>query len=93
MRVSISFSLDTDKDRDLLCWLNGLPKRERSKAIREALRVHQGRGGVTLGDIYEAIMDLRRHGLVVAAQNAPVSPDDAPEEPPDVAAALDKLGL
>jgi len=91
MKVTVSFSLDAEADRDILRWLNSQPKKERSKAIREALRAHIGRGGVTLGDVYEAIQDLRRYGLAVAAQGRQA--DVHTDEPPDVAAALDRLGL
>ena len=91
-RRLVTFSLDTDKDRDLARWLASLPKGDMSEAIRDALRAHLGRGGITLGDIYEAIMDLKRHGLVVSAEDIPTPTDDL-SEPPDVAAALDNLGL
>ena len=88
--MTISFTLDDKTDRDILRWLNSQPKKQRSKAIREALRAHIGYGGVTLGDVYEAIQDLRRQGLVVVAQRVTSAYAD---EPPDVAAALDSLGL
>jgi len=91
--ITVSFTLDDKTDRDLLRWLDSLPKRGKSEAIRDALRAHLGRSGVTLGDIYEAIMDLKCQGLVVAAQGNPAPTSDNPSEPPDVAAALDNLGL
>lgn len=88
MKTTISFTLDTERDRDLLRWLNGLPKRERSKAIREALRTNLGRGGVTLDDVYQAVLALRQSGMVVAD-----SRDVADDEPPDIVGNLDRLGL
>ncbi len=86
----VSFVLDEEQDRDLLRWLHSLPKGARSEAIREALRAHLGHSGITLGDIYQAILDLKRGGLVLSAQG-----NDAPasDEPLDVAATLDNLGL
>lgn len=92
MRVSVSFSLNSDKDADLLRWLNNLPKRGKSEAIREVLRAGLGRGGVSLGDVYQAVRDLERklqNGVTVAH----AVDSDMPDEPPDVAANLDKLGL
>jgi len=87
-KQTVAFTLDTEKDRDLLHWLSSLPKGDKSRAVRDALRAHLGRGGITLGDIYEAIIDLKRHGLVVQGEPTPTA-----DEPPDVAAALDNLGL
>jgi len=94
VRINCSFSLDNVKDRDLLHWLDSLPKRERSRAIREALRAQLSQSGVTLGDVYQAVKALERklHSGAALIQSAAV-PDDGPEEPPDVAANLDSLGL
>ena len=89
-KTVVSFVLDEEQDRDLLRWLNSLPKGKRSEAIREGLRTYIKGSGVTLGDIYEAIMDLKRSGLVVTARGSTAVAGD---EPPDVAAVLDNLGL
>jgi hypothetical protein len=86
----VSFVLDEEQDRDLLRWLQSLPKGARSEAIREALRAHLGHGSITLGDIYQAILDLKRGGFVAGA---PASDAPARDEPLDVAATLDNLGL
>jgi len=89
MRVTKSVSLDTEADRDILRWLAAQPNA--SEAIRLAIRAYQGRGSVTLGDVYQAVRDLERKlqsGVVMAA-----SPGNEREEPPEAAAALDKLGL
>jgi len=87
-RQTVTFVLDTVRDRDILHWLEG--QENKSAAIREAIRAHLGRGGITLVDVYEAIQDLKRGGCVPGAQAPPVAASD---EPPDVAAALDSLGL
>ena len=89
-RQTITFVLDTVRDRDILRWLEG--QENKSAAIRDAIRAHLGRGGITLADVYEAIQDLRRGGWVPgpAAQAPAVTAND---EPPDVAAAIDSLGL
>jgi DNA-binding PadR family transcriptional regulator len=92
----VSFALDARADRDILRWLD--QQDNRSAAIRQAIRAQIGGQGVTLGDLYQAIQDLRRGGLVVAAQDEASAHIDEPShgepvEPPDVAAALDNLGL
>jgi hypothetical protein len=96
-RVVMSFALDSQKDRRILHYLEGLPRGEKSKAIRDALHTHIGGGGVTLGDVYQAVKDLERRigSGFVSAQTGNVEgsspiPDD---EPADVAASLDGLGL
>ena len=59
-RVVMSFALDSQKDRRILRYLEGLPRGEKSQAIRDALDAHLGGGGVTLGDVYQAVKDLER---------------------------------
>jgi len=86
--------VDSDRDGDLVRWLDGVPKGKRSEAIREALRAHLGRGGVTLGDVYQVVKALERKlgtGMVVASAALPDR--DEPDAPPDVLAALDWLGV
>ena len=96
-KVTVTFSLDSERDKRILRWLEGLPKRKKSEAIREALTAHlghvcrqAGQNGITLQDIYEAVMDLKRSGLAVASQD-----DSGPQSdiPPDVLDNLSKLGL
>jgi len=96
-RVVMSFALDSQKDKRILHYLEGLPGGEKSKAIREALHAHVGGGGITLGDVYQAVKDLERKiGSELALTQAGSvetgfhEPDD---EPPDVAAQLNGLGL
>lgn len=92
--LTIAFSVNTETDADLVRWLAGLPKRGKSEAIRKVIRVGLGRGGVTLGDIYQAVKALD-HKLQAGVIVAQVSSGDVAhvDEPPDVAANLDKLGL
>lgn len=96
-RVVMSFALDNQKDKRILRYLEELPRGEKSKAIRDALHAHLGSGGVTLGDVYQAVKDLdRKLGsgsvLVQAGSVGDVSQTLA-DEPADVAASLDGLGL
>ena len=90
-KLLMTFSLDTEKDKRLARWLDGLPKRERSKAIRDALAAHLGQNGITLADIYEAVQDLKRYGVAIASQDGGKQDDD-----PALTEALEnlsKLGL
>ncbi len=93
--VTVSFTLDDQADREIVQWLARLPKRRKSAAIREALRGHLQGQGITLSDIYQAVREIDRKlatGAIVVGVNDPSDAIDA-NEPPDVAAALDNLGL
>jgi len=94
-KVTMTFSLDSERDRRILRHLKGLPRGKRSETIREALNVHLGGSGVTLADLYQAVKDLERKMcgdlLLVRADNAGSRQQSA--EPDDVAANLDSLGL
>lgn len=88
MRVSVAF--DSERDAALLAWLEAQPNK--SEAIREALTARaQGPQvqAATLGDVVRAIESLgqRIAGVQVGAP-APVV-----EEDPELAAALDSLGI
>jgi predicted transcriptional regulator len=93
--VTVSFTLDDQVDREIVQWLARLPKRQKSAAIREVLRGHLREQGVTLSDIYQAVREVDRKlatGAVVVEVNE-VGDTTSADEPPDVAAALDSLGL
>ena len=96
-RVVMSFALDNQKDKRILRYLEELPRGEKSKAIREALHAHLGSGGVTLGDVYQAVKDLERRlgsgSMSVQARSVGDVPETLTDEPTDVAASLDGLGL
>ena len=90
MKTTIAFALDTERDRDVIHWLDAQPNK--SAAVREAIRAQMKKGGVTLGDIYEAIMELKWQGAVSQGQPGGAGPEVG-DEPPDIVAALDNLGL
>lgn len=88
-KQTITFVLDTNRDRDVLRWLEG--QANKSSAIREAIRAQMDRADVTLRDVLAAIQDLKRHnGTPALTGEATVGNGD---EPADVAVALDNLGL
>lgn len=83
MKVVIPLNLDSERDADIVRWLE--QQANRSAAIRDAIRAHIGQG-VTLLDIYREIQDLKRRSIVAVQPGS-----DRPEEPPEAAANLDKL--
>ena len=90
-KVVVPISLDTEGDRDILRWLGR--QENRSAAVREAIREHLGRGGVTLGDVYQAVGRIERRleaGVVVNAEGRTAAEAEW-EEPAEAAAALDAL--
>ena len=92
-KLIISFTLDSERDRDLVRFLDGLGRRQRSEAIRETLRAGLARGGVTVSDVYQAVKELERKlsaGAFVAQVREAEAGADVPE---DVLSALDGLGL
>ena len=90
-KTILSISLDSEADKDILRWVDSLDKGEKSAGIRDAIRAHIGGGGVTLGDIFQAVKDLERkvQSGVVIHQASGDDLDDA--EPAEAVAALDAL--
>ncbi len=91
MLVRRSFSLHTERDAELLAWLDGQPNA--SDAIRAALRGYSSASAITLEEVYSAIKGLEAHinsGPWLAQVGASPRP---PAEDPDLAAQLDQLGL
>ena len=93
----VSFSYDTEEHKELAAWLDSLPARGRSEAIRNILTAHAtGQKGVTLGDVYQAIRALDRKigkGVVVAGDSeSDENPGDVLHIDPDVLLNLDNMG-
>lgn len=92
-KVVVSLVLNAQKDADIIRWLDA-QEGSKSEAIRKAIRAHLGRQGITLADVYQAIKEMDRklaRGVVVATEDATTG--DLPDEPADLAATLDNLGL
>jgi len=88
MLVRRTFSLDTQRDAALLAWLDA--QDNLSETVRAALRNHYDVSQVTLADVYRAVQAVEQRlsdGVAVA------TPAIAPTEDPDLADALDHLGL
>lgn len=87
-KVVISVSFDERDDRDLLRWLGR--QKNKSEAVRTAIRAQLGGGGVTLTDVFQAVKGLERKleaGAVVVGNGS-----GGGDVPADVKAALDALG-
>jgi len=94
MKITVSFTLNSDKDGDILDWLDILPSGEKSSQIRDAVRSYissQPDNDITLRDIMREIQDLKRDGVVV--QGGVVEKSDCCDEPPDIVNTLNNLGL
>ena len=87
-----TFTFDDAEYPALARWLDNLPKRGKSKAIREALSSYLAHD-VTLGDVYQAVLALERKiGQAPILSNGG-NHNEVSEEPEDIANALDNLGL
>lgn len=98
-QIRMTVLLNSKTDADLLAWLK--TQKNFSQVVRQALRDKMAgrvsapsqplpKGGITLDDIYAELQEIRRCGIVV--QGGASRPDTS-EEPPDIAANLDRLGL
>jgi metal-responsive CopG/Arc/MetJ family transcriptional regulator len=95
-KITYSFSIDSKADKDLAKVLDSLPKRGRSEFIRNTLRAGLGNGrssGVTLEMIFDEIVALREHGVVLGHDFGDEVPDfETGREDPNLAKSLKGLG-
>ena len=89
---TIAFTFDDTEYPGLARWLDNLPHRGKSKAIREALSSYLAHN-ITLGDVYQAVKELDRKIAQGGAILSNGNHREASEEPEDIANALDNLGL
>ena len=92
-KTTKTISFDTERDADLLAWLNA--QENVSGAVRDALRSALGieHSSVTLEDVYHAVLDLEAR-IVGRSVSAPAEHIDADLPGTEEAArALDALGL
>lgn len=83
-KMTVTFSLDPEMDKKLVRWLDDQPERGRSRAIREGLAAYLGGNGISLSDIYELLLEIRRCGVAVAQ-------DKTQDDDPDLAEAMANL--
>lgn len=92
--VTTCFTLNLEHDRDLITWLDDLPRRGKSRNIRLALRAQlaaTGHGQITSVDIYQAVLSLERK-LQAGAMLTKIESRGDSQEPVDIANTLDNLG-
>ncbi len=88
MLVRRTFTLDTQRDATLLAWLDA--QDNQSETVRAALRNLYDASQVTLADVYRAVQAVEQRladGVTLG------TPAPQPIEDPDLADALDNLGL
>ncbi len=88
MLVRRTFSLDTQRDATLLAWLD--TQDNLSETVRAALRAYYDESQVTLADVYRAVQAVEQRladGVTLG------TPQPQLAEDPDLADALDHLGL
>jgi Arc/MetJ-type ribon-helix-helix transcriptional regulator len=86
MKTTVSFSLDTEEDADIVRWLKRQRGRGRSEAIRQAIRAGWTNDQVRLERKIDAILTRLNNGVVA------VGPSEEVTTPPR-RRALDELGL
>ena len=95
-KTSVGFSVDTERDRDILAWLE--LQENKSNAIRAAIRATMLDQSVTLGDVLQELGEVKRMlraGAVGGVDQVEID-DQVESDDPDVLAVrgiLDTLGL
>ena len=77
---TVSFSLDPERDADLVTWLDKHDRRARSAAIREKLRAGIGQNSSSLVDVLAELREIKRmlRAGAVAVSTADAGQDDDP---------------
>ena len=90
--ISKTFSFDSERDREILRFIDSKPKNKRSEHVRAALRRYVG-NQVSLGDLYQELAEikeaLQRRAVLQGSGAADV---DGDAEDPRIARARRKLG-
>lgn len=79
--LTVSFSLDTERDADLAAWLNRHDRRARSAAIREKLRAGIDQNSPSLADVLAELREIKqllRSGATVQAAPTSAKQNDDP---------------
>jgi len=90
--ISKTFSFDSERDREILKWIDSKAKNKRSEHVRAALKRYIGQQ-VSLGDVYQELAEIKQalqRGAVAQASDA-ADVDGEPEDP-RIARARRKLG-
>jgi len=99
-RVTLAFSVDSNKDADIVTWWQRLGNQgeNRSAIMRAAARAYKDAASVTLGDVLNEIGDVKRmlrSGITIQANGGSATDEqaDKPLDPlaQEAQAALDRL--
>ena len=99
-KVTLAFSVDDDKDGDIVQWWEDLGERgaNKSATMRAAIRAYRNTMGLTLGDLLNEIGEIKRlirAGVVVQTNGngGDVADDNEPLDPlaAEAQAALNAL--
>ena len=96
-KLSKGFSVDTEKDADIIAWLDA--QENQSEAIRKAIRAFLLASGPTIGDVLQELGEVKRMlraGVVLAnGDNDQGGERQEPVDPlvQEVESILDGLGL
>ena len=94
-KITISLTLDDERDKRILRWIKSQPEKGKSKAIRDAITAYLDQSGVTLQDIYNEIQELKRYGVALVpleGQRQPLS-KEGQQATTKALDNLSKLGL
>lgn len=91
-KTTEAFSLDTERDADILSWLD--KQENKSAAIRAAIRSSWLSGSITLADILNEIGELKRmlRAGVIVSDNETEETRELDPEQREAQRALDSLG-
>lgn len=98
-KVTMAFSLDSETDEDILSFFDSLPKRAKSRTFRAMARAHIGGVGLTLGDLYQEVAEVKRllqSGARVGSgqtESDEISPEQEDPLVAEAEAQLANLGL
>jgi len=91
--ATYSFSVDEKSYPRVMRWLESFGRGERSREICKALDAWVSGQSVTHDDIYQAVRDLERKIGQAPILSSEGNHREVLEEPEDIAASLDNLGL
>ena len=91
--ATYSFSVDEKSYPRVMRWLENFGRGERSREICKALDAWVSGQSVTHDDIYQAVLALERRIGSGAILSSGGNHNEVSDEPEDIAAALDNLGL
>jgi hypothetical protein len=88
-KVTVGFSCDTERDADLLAWLER--QENKSAAIRTAIRASWLQSSATLGDVLNEIGEVKRMLRAGVVRVEEVEGEDPPALGPEERAVQDAL--